>query len=388
MIYLPGILIAIIILAIITKPFTILFHELGHAIPAMLFTKKAVDVYVGSYGDKTQCIKIVITKLNIWIRYNPLKWGGGFCVVNTDGISFNKVAIYTLCGPLFTFFIASGLLYLTLNYNLHGSLKLIFSFAVCSTILDLFNNLIPRRIKLSDGSTIYSDGYFLFHLKELKRFPLEYENAVNNYANKEYEKTSKIFENYIERGFVNEDVFRYASISHMLIGNYEKANEIQKKFENKYELNADDFYNLGLTSSYLGREEERTKYIQKAFEQDPNHSYTLNILAYDMICKGEFEKAIPLLDRAIDNQKDLAFAYNNRGHANIEIGQLDEGLKDVQHSLLLDKENSYVYRNLGIYHLRLKQHSKALEYFLQAKEMDKDTDSINNLINDARSKLL
>ena len=48
-----GILIALFGLAliIVIKLSTTFFHEMGHAIPALIFTKKPVSVYVGSYGD-------------------------------------------------------------------------------------------------------------------------------------------------------------------------------------------------------------------------------------------------------------------------------------------------------------------------------------------------
>ena len=68
--YIPGIILGILTLVIITKPFTVLFHELGHAIPAMIMTKEGATIYVGSYGDQKQSFKIHIAGLEIWFRYN------------------------------------------------------------------------------------------------------------------------------------------------------------------------------------------------------------------------------------------------------------------------------------------------------------------------------
>ncbi len=381
--YLPAIILVLIVLVVITRPFTVLFHELGHAIPAILLTKEGATVYVGSYGDKRQSFKINIGGLEIWFRYNPIKWRGGLCIPKAEDISLNKRAIYTLCGPLFSLFIAACIFYLTLSYDLHGSVKLICAFALGSTILDLFTNLIPHKIKVADGSTLFSDGYLLFNLQKLKKFPNEYADAVESYANKEYEKTAKIFEDFINRGLVNEDVYRYASTSNIFIKNHEKAHEIQKEFESKYELNADDFYNLGLTSSLLNLEEDKAKYFEKSLALNPEHSYSLNAIGYELNKKGEFNQAIAIFDKAIEVQNDFAYAYNNRGHAKIEIGQFDEGLKDIQYSLQLDNDNSYVYRNLGIYHLKRNENEEALKYFLQSKQIDKDTDLIDEFINKA-----
>ena len=180
-------------------------------------------------------------------------------------------------------------------------------------------------------------------------------------------------------------MYRYASTSYIFIKNYEKAHDIQIEFESKYELNSDDFYNLGLTSSLLNMEEDKNEYFQKSLEKNPNHSYSLNAVGYELIEKGEFKKAILLFNKAIESQGDFAYAYNNRGHAKIEIAQFDEGLKDIQYSLQLDSDNSYVYRNLGIYHLKRNENSDALKCFLQSQQIDRDTDLIEELINKAKA---
>jgi len=96
MIYLPAIIIALLLLVVITRPFTVLLHELGHAIPGMIFSKKNVAVYVGSYGNKEQSFKIQIGTLEIWIRYNPIKWSGGICIIDTEEVSINQMTIFTL----------------------------------------------------------------------------------------------------------------------------------------------------------------------------------------------------------------------------------------------------------------------------------------------------
>ena len=381
--YLPAIILGLLVLVIITRPFTVLLHELGHAIPAMLLTKEGATVYVGSYGDKSQSFKFSIGGLEIWFRYNPLKWHGGVCIPRAQDISINKIAIYTICGPLFSFFIAACFFYLTLSYDLHGSVKLICAFALGSTILDLFSNLIPQKMTMADGTHFFSDGYTLFNLRTYKRFPDEYANAVESYSKEEYSKTAKYFEDFISRGLVNEDVYRYASTSYLYIQNYERAYEIQKEFEIKYELNSDDYYNLGLTCSLLNMKEDKMSYFEKSLELNPDNIHSLNNMGYELNKEGEFHEAILLFNKAIEIKNDFAYAYNNRGHAKIEIGQFDEGLKDLQYSLQLDEDNSQVYRNLGIYHLKKDEMAEALKYFLQSKQMDKNTHLIEDLISKA-----
>lgn len=386
--FLPAIIFGLILLVVITRPFTVLFHELGHAIPVILLTKQGASIYVGSYGDKMQSLKIKLGGLEMWFRYNPLKWRGGLCIPQAQEISINKQIIYVLCGPLISLIIAACFFYLTLSYDLHGSLKLICAFASGSTILDLFANLIPHKFKIEDGTILSSDGYLLLNLHKLKNFPDEYATAIDYYNNKDYENTSKIFEDFINRGLVNEDVYRYASTSFLFIKNYERAYKIQKEFECKYELNSDDLYNIGFTCTLLNLNKEKSNYFQKSIEKDPYNPHALNAIGYDLNKQGKYQEAILKFNRVIDIKPDFAYALNNRGHAKIEIGQHDEGLIDIEHSLQLDKENSYGFRNLGIYHLKIFNYAEALKWFLKSQEIDANTELIEDLIRMAKVSII
>ena len=88
------------ILALALRPITVLFHELGHAIPAVLLTGEKVKVYIGSYGDPGKSLNFSMGKLSFWIRYDPLTWRGGLCVPTAKTVSFNRQIVYIICGPL------------------------------------------------------------------------------------------------------------------------------------------------------------------------------------------------------------------------------------------------------------------------------------------------
>jgi len=62
--YFPIILLSLILLVLLTRPLTVIFHELGHAIPAILLTKEKVTVYIGSYGDPKKSLRIKIGLLD------------------------------------------------------------------------------------------------------------------------------------------------------------------------------------------------------------------------------------------------------------------------------------------------------------------------------------
>jgi tetratricopeptide (TPR) repeat protein len=225
-----------------------------------------------------------------------------------------------------------------------------------------------------------SDGYYIFKLQKLKKFPKEYDHAIVLYNNKDYKKASDLLQDFINRGLENEDIYRIAYTSLILAKEYEKANALIKEFMSKYEPNADDYYNFGLTNSYINLEAEKENCFNKSLELNPNHPYTLNAIGYKLNTQNKFEEAIPYFDKAISQESNLAYAFNNRGHAKIEIGKLEEGLADIKESLKLDDSNSYVYRNLGIYNFKLGKYDEAKDLFMKAKQIDEQTELIEELL--------
>jgi tetratricopeptide (TPR) repeat protein len=378
--YLVPILIGFSILVIITRPFTVLFHELGHAIPLMLLTGEGATIYIGSHGNQKHSFKLTVGKLKIWFRYNPIKWCGGLCIAEAKGISLTKRFIYILGGPVISLVIAATCFYLTLVFDLHGSLKLICLFAFCSTIYDLFVNLIPREVRYRDGKMHYSDGYYLFNILTWRSFLKKYNTASELFNNKKYKEAGELFEVLTGRYFFNEDVYRLAYFSFIQVKMFEKAYVLLGNLSRRYELDSDDYYNYGYVCSCLNFKNERNVYMRKSLELKPDNPYALNAVGYELNMSQQYQEAIPYFDRAIAVDKDFAYAYNNRGHAKMETGQLEEGLMDIEFSLQLNNENSYAHRNLGIYHLKRSQLSEAHQLFLKAKEMDSETDLIDELI--------
>jgi len=309
-----------------------------------------------------------------------LRWSGGLCIPEAKNVSLNKKFIYTLSAPIFSVIIAGTLAYISFSFDLHGALKAIFIVALGSTILDLFVNLIPSSSILPDGRKLHSDGYNLYLIPQLKKFPQQYENAVELYNKKEYSKAAKMFDDFLSKTIEHEDIYRLAYSSCTFIKDYEIAYRILRNFEDKFKLNSNDYYNFAFVTYSLNLDDEKKIYLQKSIDLNPENPYSHNLIGYELNRQNDFEKAIPHFDTAINIEQEFAYAYNNRGHAKIEIGQIEEGLTDINYSLQLDKKNSYAYRNLGIYHLKINQLHKAKELFLKAKEMDSSTELIEELL--------
>ena len=76
-----GILLALLFIAaiLLIRSVTTLFHELGHALPALWFTQGPVIVHVGSYGNLNGSLQIPLGRLKIFLKFNPLAWNLGLC---------------------------------------------------------------------------------------------------------------------------------------------------------------------------------------------------------------------------------------------------------------------------------------------------------------------
>ena len=368
-----------------TRPFTVLFHELGHAIPAILMTGKPVSIYIGSYGDPNKSLHFSVGLLDVWFKYNPFLWKLGLCVPSAKHISINKQIIYTLTGPLASVVVASAACYFTFAYDLHGAIKLVLVIFLGSSIFDLFINLIPREtpIALYDGSLAYNDGFQLKRLFYYKRIPKALEGAAELYNQERFSEAATCFKTMLTDGFENEHIYKLAISSFLQVKNYKEAKDISDQFIRYGKMDSDDFTNVGITYSRFEQHDRALELYERSLELNPDNKFALNNKGFTLNLLCRFEEAILLFDKAIEVDKSFAYSYNNRGLAKIKIGKKEEGLEDINHSFELDKNNAYAYLNLGIYHLDKREYSEALTLFRKAKDLDNDTHSIDDLMNKA-----
>lgn len=386
--YFPIFLLLIIFLILVARPLTVLFHELGHAIPAILLTRKKVSIYIGSYGDPKKSIKFNIGILEVYFRYNPFSWRLGLCVPSAKVISLNHQIIYTVAGPITSLIIAVIACYFTFTYDLHGFLKLFLVVFLGSAFFDLLINLIPIEtpVKLYNGTVTYNDGYNLKRLFYYKHLPKEYTKAANLYNDHRYSEAAAMFDKMLSGGIKDENIYRLAISSYLQDKSYEKAIYLTEEFAQIDKMTSDDLSNMALAYAQFGLHEKAVKLYDESLRQNPDNIYALNNKGYALNILNRFKEAILFFDKAIELDKTFACSYNNRGLAKIKIGQTEEGLKDINYSFKLDKDNSYGYRNLGIYYLDKADYIEALQLFKKAKELDETTHLIDELINDAKGK--
>ena len=388
--YLPLIIVVIVGPLLAVRPFTVLFHELGHAIPAIILSREKVAIYIGSYGDPNGSLNLNLELLEIWFKYNPFLWRQGLCVPYSKNISINKQIIYTLTGPITSFFIAAIASYLTFEYDLHGAIKLILLVFLGSSIFDLLINLIPRStpIKLFDGRETYNDGYSLKLLFYYRGLHKDYPAAVDFYNKKEYGEAARLFDSLLANVKKDVNIYRLAISSYVQIKNFIRVKELSDQFTALFRMNANDYVSAGFAYSQLNFHEKAYEFYEEALKLDPKNKYALSNKGYTLNLQTKYDEAITIFNRAIEIDSTMAHSFSGRGLAKTKMGKLEDGLQDINHSIELDPANSYGYLNLGTYHFDRNEYSEALRLFKKAKEIDPSTHMVNDMILKAEESLI
>ena len=380
---------ALIALVFVIRPFTTLFHELGHAIPALILTRKPVTIYLGSYGEQKGSLNFSIGPLKIWFKFNPLSWLNGLCVPHATEISVNRQIIYTICGPFASILLAVVCLYLVFTYDAHGGLKLILMVFLGCAVFDLIVNLIPRDIpiQLPDGEITYNDGYHLKYLFNYRTFPDDYFKASALFYEKKYEEAYLIAKDLATRKKHGVEMLRLAIAAAVNTRRYKEVLSLYENRHKKIKLDTHDYGQIGIIHGFLDDKENSLKALNKSLELDPNNVHSLNNRAYLLVWWNRLDEAIADLTKTLDLDPGFSYAYNNLGLAKIKLGDVENGLALINKSLESDPHNSYAFRNLGIYHLEFGRAQEALDYFIKTKDLDGNTHLIDSLIQEAREKL-
>lgn len=374
---------------IIIQPLTTLVHELGHAIPALVFTKENVKIFIGSYGDPNEGVAIRIFRLEIYFKYNLKLWNHGLCSYGNTGTGINKNILIILLGPLVSIIFGVLVCYYTFDNYDDGRIKFLGLIIFGSSILDFYFNIKPNPepFKLFNGDLIYNDGQQLLKLFKYKFLPEEHKQANEFYVNEEYFKAGNLYTNLLKKGNRNTEVFQLAISSLCLVDDYKSAQELYKNLGDDFTIDSDCLTNIGLACSKLNEGEKSIDFYNQALELNPKNVLALSNRGFQKHINQKYEQAIDDFNQIIKLGEDIAYALSNRGHSKLELGLEEEGLKDIIDSLKIDDKNSYAYRNLGIYFMYKNDNLNAMKNFKISLELDSSTHGIEELIKEVEDSI-
>lgn len=171
----------LITMLFVLRPVVTLFHELGHAIPLLFMTNDKVVIYIGSYGEAKNSLKLNLGKLEINFKYNLFKFHGGLCISNTTELTKNQTLFYIASGPFASLIVSLFSCFMAYTFDLPDFLSILcYVFAIYS-FFDLFINTIPSKtpIKLEDGTLTFNDGENIVRCLKFNRHNEKYANAFS-----------------------------------------------------------------------------------------------------------------------------------------------------------------------------------------------------------------
>ena len=386
---LTGILIAIIfiVLFIYSRIFTTLIHELGHALPSLLYTDGPVKIYVGAYGDEKNSFKISLGRLHTFFKLDLFHWNLGLCQ-HQPVRSFTQQIVIVLGGPIFSLLVGVVCLFLMYIKDWNDYILFVFGMFIISAVYDFLVNIIPSShpIMMHDGSMTYNDGNQLVQLIRESKLPPKYFTAEKLFAEKKFEAAASAYQQVLQEGFDQKEIhFAYVQSLVEAKETDEALNHLLLLEKNKKLQVAD--YNY-LANLFLVKENFTNaiscfnKYLFKYFK----NPVALNSRGYAHLRSGDYEKAYYDINSALVIRPKFAEALVNFGLVKIRLGEEEEGLKDLKAAKKLDDKNPFLYLHFGYYFQEINQSDLAFENFQKAKDLNIQFDGIDYLLEMTRKR--
>jgi tetratricopeptide (TPR) repeat protein len=373
----PFIVIAGIYLTIyLCNPIITLFHELGHALAYLVFTKPhQIDVYIGSYGNTKQSYSFKAGKLRFYVKYSfPFTRRGGLCKSYRQEDNYIYKAIILLAGPAFSLIIAVALSYIAFNFDLHGSIKMFCIILVILSGIGFITNIAPRTINLKDGTILYTDGkQLLFTLRARKVFKM-YISVYKHLENEKFDLAIQTLKHVLTVVPDDEHILRLIIPILIQEKEYKEALGYFTTFKKKCILEANDYLTLGTLQSLNNQSEDAIKNYKIVLKLNKDQSVAMSNLAYEFIRQGNYQSATIILERTITLYTDFSYAYSNLGYCKILQDDLENGKELIDKSIELNSEDAYAYKHLGVYYFKKGNADQAFCYFNKALAIDKTID--------------
>lgn len=370
--FIVGVLLVVlwVIIVLMSRSITTFFHEMGHAIPALIFTKEPVEVYVGSYGDISKSIKLNLGRLTIYFKFNFLAWNIGLCRHKGTGYVITEL-ITILGGSLMSVIISVFLILYMVSYGATDAMASIFGVFIFSAVWDFVVNLYPNEMpyQLHDGKQLYNDGAQLKRLIIESSFPDEYFLALKKANENKFSEAANDLEKILEGGFKKREIYQLICECYEKSGDLNMAEKYFEEYYNNFKFGTIDYTNLGSLFLKKGDYEEALNCFEKVLHKDFKNALVINKKGKALLGLGHAEKAIQEFTTAIHYQPNLVAVYRNRAFAKIKTGQLEEAYEDIQVAKKKGDKTPEVHLYLGKYFEKKRQYEEALEQYEKAKAM-------------------
>jgi len=352
---------------VLLRSITTFLHEMGHAIPALLFSKEKVDLYVGSYGEADKSGGISIGRLTLHLKFNPFLFNMGM-VSHGEIKDTWKHILVVLGGPFCSILLILPLFYLAMTHQLNEFLIIALGILSISSFIDLAVNLFPSSWKTSN-SQLLSDGMILqilltrvFSSKEVQRMDILYQEE-------RYEELIQEANELLEEK-PNELIHR------MLIDAYEKTHDQHElliaydEFTKYHKLDYSDYFRLGKIYMSLSNEDEAIRYFNICYELNFNDGELLEYIGEIRLHDGDYKTALQRLTGAIEFENDSPRVRCLRGQCYTKLKMYERAIGDFQKAINGNPEDAESFYNLGVLYERTGHYEASLLALSKALELE------------------
>ena len=386
-----GILVALFGLAliIVIKLSTTFFHEMGHAIPALIFTKKPVSVYVGSYGDISNTFRLRIRRLELFLKLNIMDWKIGMCHHEEVVSDTWKRVLITLGGPIASLVVSIPLMMHYKSIASSDFLSFVVIVFIGSACYDFLSNMLPiaTPINMHDGAVAYCDGYMLLTMFRRQFASEEHLILSQKFHDEQYDEVITIGTDLITENPKKRFPYDFVIESLIMTKDFNGALGVYGVLKENMGLEKQDYYSIGKLYKDLGNYSEALKFLEQYRYTNYTDSNVLGLIGSAQVELGNHQEAIQTLSNLLElNPSDME-ARCNRGLALIHLREYDHAIADLQVVKHHDPKNPNLYFNLGLIDERKGDYSSALNNYQQAKALDCTHHGLDYKIEDLKGRI-
>jgi len=259
--------------------------------------------------------------------------------------------------------------------------------------------LVKTHPDESNSHAIYAD--FLFKDDRLDKAEVEFEKAIDLNSSKFYNWESYLnvllqqskYKKLKQESTEAQEIFPmqptpylFAGLADLQMDNFKSAEEQLTQGKNlvadnkQLEVQFDTY--LGEVYNEMKQYDKSDKFFNKAIEQNPENSFTLNNYSYYLALRGEqLDKAEKYAKKAVRIDSENPNNQDTYGWVLFKQGRYEEAKFWIEKALKTsDNPSGTILEHLGDVYYELGKTKKALEYWKQAKEKGDTTDLINEKI--------
>jgi Tfp pilus assembly protein PilF len=364
-------------IVVVMRLLTTFLHELGHALPALLFTAAPVEMYVGSYGEAKGTYPLSVGRLRLFFRPRFSAWSLGMCRFEPVDLSGRQQALILLGGPLASVLVAAlGLYLIAFRFGASELPFIIGAAFMVSALWDLFVNLVPATVGTSSlhgaAPGLQSDGAQLLALWRSSRLPAIYHEYAQKFKNEDYRPIIEKVEKGLEKGAVEPALLGLAIEAYEATGEYGGALSIYEYLHRRQPLRALDYFRLGDLYQKLSNFQEAINCYGEYLHEYFSDAQALHARGFCHQQLGEHGAAVQEISTALRYNQSLPAAWRDRAYSLIRLNQFEDAASDLEVAKKLQPEHSRQYLYESFLMEATGKYAEAHTALLKAQELGDD----------------